>query len=176
MHCSLRARVFRMKRLLKKNNHGDSRESLLGKKIGIELRLLWHNLGVYNCDLLCNNCISSQGSMFYCSMETLGRNIPSSGWIWRQSTDSLSISKSTDAPCVALHQPVREAQSYYCHRADYCKSQLLSYQLRHWSSKQRDLLAKKDKTLSKTRHLSFFSLCLSVSVSLSSCVCICMRM
>lgn len=33
-------RVFRMKRLLKKNNHGDSRESLLGKKIGIELRLL----------------------------------------------------------------------------------------------------------------------------------------
>lgn len=40
MHCSLRAREFWMKELLKKNNHGDSHESLLGKKIRIELRLL----------------------------------------------------------------------------------------------------------------------------------------
>ena len=40
MHCSLRARVFWMKQLLKKNNYGDSQESLLGKKIRVELRLL----------------------------------------------------------------------------------------------------------------------------------------
>lgn len=60
IYCSLRVCIFQMKWLLKKNNHGDIKESLLGKKIMIELMLLWHNVGVYNCDLLWNSWAESR--------------------------------------------------------------------------------------------------------------------
>lgn len=49
---------------MQKNNHGYIQESLLGKKIMIEPMLLWHNVGVCNCNLLRNSWTESQGWIF----------------------------------------------------------------------------------------------------------------
>lgn len=48
----------------RKNSHGYIQESLLGKKIMIEVMLVWHDVGVCNCNLLWNSWLNPKDGYF----------------------------------------------------------------------------------------------------------------